>query len=408
MLSEPAEKTPEVFIARQPIYNANLETYAYELLFRSSDENEAIIEDGDYATSQVIVTAFMEIGLEKLVRGKVVFINFTQGFLTGAHDIPFSKEKIVLEILEDVVIDTELIDAVIELSKQGYVIALDDFEYDDSKIPLIEQCDIIKVDVLKIGIDVLPAVVEKLLPFKKILLAEKVETEEEFEICKQLGFKYFQGYFLSKPKVVKYTTLAPNNILLLQIMAKTQEPDVEFDELNELISRDVGISYKLLRLINSAQFNLSREVESLNQALVFLGMQEIKTWISLVALANIESTPQELTIMSMTRARMCKLLAEKSNYKNADVFFTIGMFSLIDVMMKKPLPDLLKLLPFSDDFNKALLEHKGPMGIALDCTIAQEQGDWGQVKFEKLTLVEINEIYLGALEWSRKVCKQLD
>jgi len=406
MLSNSVQQSREFFIALQPIYDENLDTYAYELLFRSSEENRADVNCGDYATSQVIVTAFMDIGLDKLVGDKLAFINFTHGFLTGKHSIPFAKEKIVLEVLENVEIDSALIDAVTDLRKQGYNIALDDFEYEDSKISLIEQSHIIKVDIMHTDKEKLSRIVEKLASFEKILLAEKIETEEEFEFCKSLGFKYFQGYFLSKPKIVKYTTLVPNNILLLQILAKTQDPKVEFDELEEVISRDVGISYKLLRLINSAQFNLSRNVESLHQALVFLGIHEIKNWVSLIALSHIEGSPQELINMSMTRARMCKLLAEKANYENADVFFTMGMFSLLDVLMKKPLQDLLNALPFSGEFNKALLEHEGPMGKALGCAIAQEQGDWSQIQFDKLTLVEINGIYIDALQWSREICKQ--
>jgi len=409
MLSSTVQQAPEIVIARQPIYDVSLNTYAYELLYRSSDENVATIVDGDHATSRVIVSAFMELGLDALVGEKLAFINFTQGFLCGKYEIPFSREKVVLEVLENVDINSSLINNVKELRKQGYLIALDDFEFEESKTELIELSHIIKIDVKQIGLEKLPDVVRQIAPFGKILLAEKVETEEEFEFCKGLGFKYFQGYFLSKPIVVKHKTLAPNNTLLLQILAKTQDPVVEFGELEELISRDVGISYKLLRLINSAQYNLSTQVESLHQALVLLGMKEIKTWVSIVALSNTEdSTPQELTVMSMTRAKMCQLLAEKTQYKSSDVFFTAGMFSLLDILMKNPLQDLLNALPFSDEFNKALLEHKGPMGVALDCTIAQEQGDWNQVKFENLALADINEIYVDALKWGREVCKQLD
>ena len=406
MSSEP-ENTPQIFIARQPIYDEYMNTYAYELLFRNSDANFANIEDGDKATSSVIVSAFMEIGLERLIGDKFGFINLTHGFLTGEHSIPFDKEKIILEVLEDVNVNNQLVSAVAKLRRKGYTIALDDFEYNESKADLVKQCNIIKIDLKQTTIDKLSAVVEQLKPFDKILLAEKVETEEEVEFCKNLGFKYFQGYFLSKPKVVKNATLPANKLVLLQLLAKTQNPGAEFDELESLINHDAGISYKFLKLINSAKFNLSKKVESLHQALVLLGLREIKTWIALVALSDIDIVPKEITTMTMVRARVCLGLAEKAGCDDPDIFFTIGMFSLLDVLMKTPMEVLLDALSFSETFNSALLLHDGIMGEALDCAIACEQGDWSKITFDKLTAVEINDVFVEAVEWSNEVCTQL-
>jgi EAL and modified HD-GYP domain-containing signal transduction protein len=162
-----------------------------------------------------------------------------------------------------------------------------------------------------------------------------------------------------------------------------------------------------LRLINSANFGLSKKVESLHQALMLLGLKEIKSWVSLVALSNIDSVPQELTDMSITRARLCKRLAEKAGRDNPDTYFTIGMFSLLDAIMSKSLHSILKSLPFSEEINEALISHKGPMGEALDCAIAHEQGDWNMIKFANLTPAEINEVYIETLEWCRGIRSQL-
>ena len=407
MLLQNAKDAPEISVTRQPIYDANENTFAYQLLFRNSDAEFSSIDDSDPASSQIIANVFMEIGLKLLVGDKPAFINLPHRFIKEKHSIPFARDKFILEILADSEIDDVLLDAVSGLHSQGFTIALDDLEYDDATKSIIDLCGLIKIDITKKDRVKLLKLLNLLKTFNKPLLAKKVETREDFEFCKNLGFTYFQGSFLSKPKVVKYKTLPTNKVLLLQILAKTQDPDVEFAELEELISQDVGISFKFLRLINSANFGLSQKVESLHQALMLLGLNEIKSWISLVALSNIDSVPQELTDMSMVRARMCKLLAEKANCDNPDTYFTIGMFSLLDALMSKSMKSILKSLPFSEEINEALVNHSGKMGEALDCAIAHEQSDWNMIKFSKLTPSEINEIYIDSLEWCRSVRMKL-
>jgi EAL and modified HD-GYP domain-containing signal transduction protein len=407
MLLQRPENAPEISVTRQPIYNENEDTFAYELLFRKSDAEFSSIDDSDPESSQIIANVFMEIGLKLLVGDKPAFINLPHSFIKEKHSIPFAKDKFILQILADSKMDVDLLNAINGLRQNNFTIALDDLEYSDAKKGLIDQCEIIKVDIKNTEEESLSSQVKRLKTFGKPLLAKKVDCQADFEQCKKLGFSYFQGSFLSEPKVVKYKTLPLNKTLLLEILAKTQDPDVEFSELEELISRDVGISFKFLRLINSANFGLSKKVESLHQALMLLGLKEIKSWVSLVALSNIDSVPQELTDMSIMRARMCKRLAEKAGYENADAYFTIGMFSLIDAIMSKTMKSILKSLPFPDEVNDALLFQNGEMGAALDCAIAHEQGDWNMIKFANLTAAEINEIYIETLEWCRGVKSQL-
>ena len=349
----------------------------------------------------------MEIGLKLLVGDKPAFINLPHRFIKEKHSIPFAKDKFILQILADSQMSADLLSAINDLRQNNFTIALDDLECHDSKKALIDQCEIIKVDIKNTAEESLSSQVKRLKAFGKPLLAKKVDSQVDFEQCKKLGFSYFQGSFLSEPKVVKYKTLPLNKTLLLEILAKTQDPDVEFSELEELISKDVGISFKFLRLINSANFGLSKKVESLHQALMLLGLKEIKSWVSLVALSNIDSVPQELTSMSIMRARMCKRLAEKAGYENADAYFTIGMFSLIDAIMSKTMKSILQSLPFPEEINDALLFQKGKMGAALDCAIAHEQGDWNMIRFANLTAAEISEIYIETLEWCRGIRSQL-
>jgi EAL and modified HD-GYP domain-containing signal transduction protein len=417
MLLKAPEQAPEISVTRQPIYSENEDTFAYELLFRNSDAEFSSIDDTDPQSSQIIANVFMEIGLKLLVGDKPAFINLPHGFIREQQSIPFAKDKFILEIMADTEMDAALTDAISELHAQGFSIALDDLvlsdnnsdNSNDSKKILIEQCDMIKVDIAKFDNGSLEEYSAQLKSTGKPLLAKKVDSQEDFERCKNLGFTYFQGSFLSEPKVVKYKTLPSNKILLMQILAKTQDPDVELSELEDIISQDVGISFKLLRLINSANFGLSKKVESLHQALMLLGMKQIKSWVSLVALSNIDSIPQELTDMSIMRARMCKSLAEKAGCENPDSFFTVGMFSLLDAIMSKSMASILKSLPFSEEINDALLRVKGgtAMSEALDCVIAHEQSEWNMIKFGDLSAPEINEIYIDTLEWCRGVRSQL-
>ena len=409
MLLKAPEKAPEISVTRQPIYSESEDTFGYELLFRNSDAEFSSIDDNHTESSQIIANVFMEIGLKLLVGDKPAFINLPHGFIRDKQSIPFAKDKFILEIMADTPMDEALLAAINELHSQGFSIALDEPVFDDSKQMLVEQCGMIKVDITRFDNETLVEYSKKLETTGKLLLAKKVDTQEDFERCKKLGFTYFQGSFLSEPKVVRYKTLPSNKLLLMQILAKTQDPDVDLAELEELISQDVGISFKFLRLINSANFGLSKKVESLHQAMLLLGLKQIKSWVSLTALSNIDSIPQELTDMAIMRARMCKSLAEKAGCDNPDAFFTVGMFSLLDAIMSKSMASILKSLPFSDEINQALLRQKGgtAMGEALDCVIAHEQSEWHMIKFMNLTASEIKDVYIESLEWCRGVQTQL-
>lgn len=408
MPGDTAQAPDNIYIARQPILDKDLKVQAYELLYREGSNNNASFSDGDSATSQVIVNAFMEIGFNQLIDNKIGFINLTSGFLTKQFPIPFPKDKIVLEILEDIPVTTELLAAAKILVSQGYVLALDDFEYDKLKDPLIELCQIIKIDILETKLENVPKLVKTLRPFNKILLAEKVETEEEFKLCLELGFKYFQGYYFSHPKIIKKPTISANKMAILQLLSKLSDPDTEFDELEEIISHDSGISYKLLRMINSVHFNLPKNVQSLRQALIILGNKEIKNWATLLAFSGDEHLQKNLVNMSLIRAKMCRSIAEKTGHEAPDVFFTLGMFSMMDVILQIEMSSLLKLLPFSDEFNNAILKREGILGEAVACLQHCENGEWEKTGFRSLSISQINEMYLDAILWSHNISSYLD
>jgi c-di-GMP phosphodiesterase len=392
----------DVFVGRQPIYDRQLDVYAYELLFRSGEGNHAGVMDGDQATSQVILNTFMEIGLETIVGPNLAFINLTRDFILQDYSPVFPAGRVVMEVLEDIPVDAELVEAVRRLSSRGYLIALDDFMYHERLQPLVEVADIIKVDVLTLDQATLQEHVIALRQYKVKLLAEKVETQDHFKYCRELGFDYFQGYFFCKPEVIKGHRVPANRLVTLQLLAKLQDPETDFADLEKVISRDVSLSYKLLRVVNSAFYALPRKVESLRQALLLLGTRNIATWVSVILLSGIDDKPHELMVTAMVRAKMCELLAQVLGQRSKEAFFTVGLFSALDALLDSPMEDILKSLPLSDDITAAILSYEGMLGAALQCVLAYERGDWDNVHCAALDSTSITDTYLQAIAWTSR------
>jgi EAL and modified HD-GYP domain-containing signal transduction protein len=239
------------------------------------------------------------------------------------------------------------------------------------------------------------------------LLAEKVETLDDFTYCKALGFDYFQGYFFCKPEIIKGHRAPANRLTTLQLLAKLRDPTVDFRELEELISRDVALSYKLLRLVNSTLYALPRKVDSLQQALHLLGTEFITTWVSLIILSGIDDKPHELMMTAMVRAKMCELLAQSLGHTDTAAFFTAGLFSALEALMDGTGEEVLRSLPLSDDLMAALLRYEGVLGAVLHCVLAYERGDWHVVSCPGLDKTTIAYAYLQAFNWAFKMSARL-
>jgi c-di-GMP phosphodiesterase len=401
---------PSVFVARQPIYDRALDVVAYELLFRDSAGGRAIIDDAEAATSNVILNTFTEIGFENIVGDHRAYINVSRRFLLEHHSglldlLPAGR--VVLELLEDQEVDEELVEALQRLRARNFTIALDDFAYDDSLLPLTRVARVVKLDVMALDRAELERHAELLAPLGLELLAEKVETHEEFELCKALGFEYFQGYFFCKPKTIEGHSVPANQLLKLRLVAQLQSSDVGFDELEEIISYDVGLSYRLLRYINSAFFGLPREVGSIRQALVLLGQRNIRKWATLLVLADVHDKPHELMITGLVRARMCELLAAPAGGTDPDSFFTTGLFSVVDAMMDRPMEEILGSLPLAEEITGALLHHTGVRGEVLASVLAFERGELSEVSERLREDAPLQEAYLEALAWASEVGGEL-
>jgi c-di-GMP phosphodiesterase len=400
----------DIFVARQPIFDKDLNVYAYELLFRSGDSQDAAtIRNGQAATSTVVVNTFANMGLQDLVGGRRAAINVSQSFLVDALSLQLPAERLILEILEDVqVVDREVIQSVHALRERGYTIALDDFAYKPELQPLVELADVIKLDVHKLGNQGLWQQMNLIQTYDKRLVAEKVETHEELEFCKSLGFDYYQGHFLCQPQLVTKRTVPTNRMAKLSLLAELNNPNADFDDLERIISRDVGLSYRFLRYINSAFFSLPHKVGSIRQALVLLGLTAVKNWATLLAMADMDDKPNELIVTALVRAKMCELAAAQRPQREREEYFTTGMFSVVDALLDSPMDVVLASLPLSDEIKDALHHHLGPKGVVLKAVLNYERANFDDLRALAPPGVAAQEIYTWAIAWAREAGLELE
>lgn len=389
----------EIFVGRQPIYNRKLEVIGYELLYRSSLHNQAQFLDGDQATGEVILNAFLELGLENISGRYPAFINLSRSFLVGDKPLPFSHKRVVLEILEDIEPDAAVIDALRRLAQNGYIIALDDFIYRPELEPLLDLAHIIKFDVLGVDSAILSERVTHLKQRKVRLLAEKVESHEDFERCKQLGFDYFQGYFFCKPNVVRGRSRPVNRLVLMNLLSELQRPETDINKLEKLVAQDAALTYRLLRYVNSPCVAIRRKVESLRRALVIIGANTIKNWITLILFTRLDDKPRELMVTALVRARMCELLGAAHRHDGLDRFFTVGLLSAMDALMDQSMEEVLDQLPLVEEVKAALRTRDGHLGHVLEQVLLYEWGAWDRL-CNSLDSTTYRQAYLDAVRWA--------
>lgn len=397
----------KAFVGRQPIYRDGVDVFAYELFSRDSELNRAAFSDGDRATAQLLLSTFLDIGLEQVVGRHLAFVNVTRNFLLSEYCTSLPKDRVVFEIAGDTEIDNAFLDRLSALIKSGYSIALDNFVYNDAVGPLIELSNIVKLDLQALGREGIAQHAQTLRPYGVKLLAQKVETHEDYAYCRSLGFDYYQGYFFCKPQVVSETKIPFNRLSTLNLLAKLQDPSISISDLEHAVGQDLAISYRILRYLNSPINALPRKIDSLRHAVSLVGTRLISNWASLILLEAIEEKPHELMVTSMVRAHMCQQLGAAMRHKNVDQFFTVGLFSLIDALMDRPMEEALTNLPLVDEVKDALLHRKGPMARALECVEAYERCDWENTACENLDEKNIREAFLRSVAWTRSATHEL-
>ncbi len=396
----------DTYVARQPIFNLRKKIFAYELLFRNGTANAMGDIDGDSATKTVLANSFFSIGLDTILGGRKGFVNFTSNLLINKVPLLLPKKTIVVEILENVEPTAALIDACRQIARKGYTLALDDFVYNDTWRPLLEIAHIIKFDLRQSSFQQIEDYISRLNNSNLRLLAEKVETPAEFASAKEMGFEFFQGYFFCKPEIVQGKEIPGTKLNLLQLMAKINQPDFDFDQLEKIIEKDVSLSYKLLRYINSAFFAKNHRIGSIKQALVYMGQAEIRRFVSLIAMSNLATgKPNELVRASCIRAKFCELIVgPQADPADRAEHFTLGIFSLIDAIIGQPMEMIMEALPLADTIKQALVDRSGPLFPYLMLVEAYERGKWKMVGplsvALKLEGLNLPELYLEACKWA--------
>ena len=393
--SSTVDQTEPIQIGRQAIFDRDLGVHAYELLYRDTDGHNTM-SDGDQASSLTLLNAFMEIGLDRIVGPHRAFINLTRHFFVDMPPIPFSPERVVFEVLEDVEVDDLLLDRLAKMASQGFALAMDDYAFQPELAPILPLVRYIKVEVQPDRLDELAQRLPALRANGAKLLAEKVETAEQFERLKAMGFDYFQGYFFARPNLVRSNRLRESSGMVTRLLARLNDPAVAMDEVVQLVSQDPGLSFKVLRYINSAAVGLPRKIESIQRAVMLMGLQRIRAWASLFAMSGLEGRPIELLNMGLLRANLCEHFARLDRQVRPDTAYTVGLLSILDAMLGRPIESLMRELPLPDEIRRAIVVREGRYGDILDRVIRIERNEWPDVAAGGLPPAQALEAYASS------------
>lgn len=404
----------DVFVARQAIFDRSRKVWGYELLFRSGASQERFDgTDESLATRQVISNSLLAIGLDNLLGDKKAFVNFGREMLLQESASFLPKEKTVIEILEGVEADSEVMAAIRGLRALGYRIALDDFVYNSRMEPLLDAANLVKVEMATPRAQQ-EAMVRDYHARGLQMVAEKVETPEEFRWAHQVGYDYFQGYFFARPTVIQGRQIPSVKLNCLRLLREAHQPDIDFDRLTKLISQDVSFSYKLLRYANSARFGRSTKIQSVRRALVVLGEDGIRKWVSIAAMPIVaQDKPSELITHSLVRARFMEVMGQFTDDSVAERAFLIGLFSLLDALLDMPLKEVLAELNLGPAVAAVLLDEVGPEQNPLSTLYKlvgrYESGDWDEVNrladHVGIPPALISQAYCEALPWADEILR---
>lgn len=401
----------EIVVARQPIYTAKNELFAYELLYRSS--GLAIDSGGggsrDRMSGTVIARSLLDLGMERVTGGAVAFVNFSRDLLLGGYWELFDRERIVIELLESVEPDPPVLEACRALVDAGYTLALDDYVHAPEMEPLLKLAHLVKVDVLERSVDEIAASIEAPLVHGLPLLAERVEDAAMHETCQGLGFSYFQGYHYARPQIVAGREMAPEQISILRLMGLARRLETSESELERAFRSDVALTFKLLKIVNTVAVG-GRSVSSIRDALILVGRTALMRWLGLLLFSEMGrcgAANRELSETALSRAWMCERLAPGPYPPSAaGGLFITGLFSLIDRQMGKPMKEILTEIDLAPEVVRALVTREGPYSVPLRMLESHERGDWDAAVAEAadlgLTPDVLTNHYVDSLEWARE------
>ncbi len=397
-----------MFIARQPIFNKAMKIYGYELLFRSDSSAVSFGNASSGSATAAVIGSLFEQGIDQVVGKSKAFVNFDYDFIMSDNIELIKPETLIIEVLETVKVDAALINRIKSLKDKGYQIALDDFEESYGSYPIVPLADIIKYDIMVTPLDTITADIKRALSQKKLLLAEKIETEEEFQKALRMGFHLFQGYFFCKPKIVDGSS--PRRFSKVQysmILSELSKDEPSYDAITEIIESDVNLAYRMMRVISHKKGESA--FNSIKYALVRMGLIDLERWISILMLQDIsQNKPLELMRLSLVRSRFSEYVADNSIYQNRkEEISMMCLFSTLDVLLDQPMEKALEGMLISKDVFNALVHRKGDLEPFCRLILSYEQGDWPAVhKYAEVIMIDTKILYKGyleSIEWSSKI-----
>jgi EAL and modified HD-GYP domain-containing signal transduction protein len=399
--------TLHAYVGRQAIFDRRLSVVGYELLYRDSEDNRARFDDVNQASATTMLNAFVEIGLDGLVGNVPAYVNVPADFLLGNYPIPLPPERIVLEVLEDVPVTPALIASIKELRARGFRIALDDFLLTEDTRPLLEVAHIIKINVLNVSRGDIAAQYAALKPTGAIMLAEKISTHDELVFLRELGFYYFQGYFLEMPVVTRTTRLPHDRSKLLRLLASLYNKKLDLRAIEGMVAAEVGLGVRLLKLASSTALSRGTPIGSIQQAMARLGVQQIAALVVLILASGFDDKPLELARQVLVRARMCESLA-RSAVVAPDEMFTAGLLSLLDAILDRPLPEILDQLPLTPLVREALLQGGTSRPARIVETVRhQNRGDMLSLAATGFSAQAVFVAWFDAVRWAEDIMSRL-
>lgn len=391
-----------VTLARQPIFDRSRAIFGYELFSRDPLLKDALVANPSLLTSNVILNAFLEMGIERVAGQASVFVKVTRDYLLGDQPLPPMRGHVYIEIDEDVLIDEDLIAAARSMCAAGYRLVLDDFVYSPELTPLLKLAKIVKLDLHSIGRDGIKEQLSHLAGFEAQALASGVDTYEDYTYCRDAGVSYFQGHFLSRPEMLQTGKMPSNRLALLELLTRLHDPRADLNEIVNLVQADVALSYRLVRCTNSPLYSLRREISHVRDAVMMLGLTQVRQWVTLLVLSSTPGKPPALMSAALVRAKMCELLAKHQKHPAPDALFTAGLFSVLDALLDVPMSRILESLPLAAEVSAALAQKPGPAADILSIVRAHESAELEEPRLLALDPDVLMDTWFAALDWARE------
>jgi EAL and modified HD-GYP domain-containing signal transduction protein len=401
----PTPQLPQTFngfVTRQPVYTRHLDVFGYELKFGGED---AVVADG--ASPQTVVAGLEEVGLDALIADRRAIIVLPRDLLVEGFATHLPRERVVLGIAPQDVEHPQVVEAAVRLARDGYHLLVDAAALRNNLARARPGVDWVRLDVGVARPETWPQLSGKLHAQGLKLFVDHVNTRDELVFLQGVDVDYLQGEYFTHPCPIEGHQIPANRLATVHLLARIQDPEVDIQQVEELVSQDATLSYKLLRLINSAFYAMPGTVDSIRRAVIFLGLQRVKNWASVIVLSAIDYKPREILHYGLVRARMCELLAQALDEPDQERHYIVGLFSVLNAIMSAPMQVILQSLPLTYEIGDALVGQRGRLGEVLRCVLAYEKGRWGEAQRQGLTPTDLTQAYLQAIEWAQEVQAQL-